>query len=353
MHRSRFALLAVAALGCAMAACSESDGDDDGAAAGGAAAPSAGAGGSAGGTTTGGATGSSTAGASASAGRGNSAGTGMGPAGRGGSGASGGASGASGAGGSAGASGAGGAQGASGEGSAGSGGAPGELEPFSFFVTSWAGLQRLADRQTGFGGDLRYGEQDGLSGADKICSELAESSMPGSAAKQWRAFLSVGEGPSGQPVHAIDRIGEGPWYDRRGRIVAMTKAALLNTRPMGAHQQIINDLPNETGTPNHQPDPTEDPVDNHHVLTGSDAQGRFYGGNSDCDNWTSTAASAGRPRVGFSWPAGGRQHWISGQDEGGCGAGAVLVDRGGSDPSNPIVGSGGGYGAFYCFALSP
>jgi hypothetical protein len=74
---------------------------------------------------------------------------------------------------------------------------------------------------------------------------------------------------------------------------------------------------------------------------------------STCNDWTSTAQSAGRPRVGFSYPAGNRQNWLSGQDEGGCGAGAVLVDMGGSNPDNPIVGSGGGYGGFYCFALKP
>jgi len=255
--------------------------------------------------------------------------------------------------------------GSAGKSSAGAGGSAGamggmggdasSLEKFSFFVTSLAGLQRLANSDKGFGGDLRYGEAHGLAGADKICSELAESSMPGAAAKGWRAFLSVAEGPDGEPVHAIDRVGEGPWYDRLGRVLAMNKAALLHPRPMGADPAIINDLPNEEGVPNHQPDPNEEPVNNHHFLTGSDSSGKLYMNNasSTCGNWTSTAGNAGRPRIGFSYPAGNRQHWLSGQDEGGCGAGYVLEDLGGSDPSNPIVGSGGGYGGFYCFALQP
>jgi hypothetical protein len=237
-------------------------------------------------------------------------------------------------------------------GSGGSNAGP-ELAKFSFFITSLAGLQRLSKKEAGFGGDLRYGEADGLAGADKICTELAESSMPGSGAKGWRAFLSANKGPDGMQVNAIDRIGEGPWYDRIGRVVAMTKTALANTRPMGADPAIINDLPNEDGVPNKRPDPAKPPVNNHHVLTGSDASGKLYKNTSTCNDWTSTAQSAGRPRIGFSYPAGNRQHWISGQDEGGCGAGAVLVDMGGSDPSNPIVGSGGGYGGFYCFALKP
>jgi hypothetical protein len=118
-----------------------------------------------------------------------------------------------------------------GSGTGGAGGAPdlSSLEPFSFFVTSLAAMQRLSGNPNGFGGDLRYGEADGLSGADKICTEIAEASMPGSGAKQWRAFLSAVEGPGGGPVHAIDRIGDGPWYDRIGRLFAMDKASLIGT----------------------------------------------------------------------------------------------------------------------------
>jgi hypothetical protein len=192
-----------------------------------------------------------------------------------------------------------------------------------------------------------------LTGADKICTEIAEFSMPGAGAKGWRAFLSVAEGPGGGRVDAIDRIGEGPWYDRLGRLMSEDIDGLLNTRPE-ADPAIVNDLPNEYGVPNHRPDPTMPMPDNHHFLTGSGTDGRLYQGsvNGTCDNWTALS-NAGRPRIGFSWPAGGRQHWISGQDEGGCGAGAVLFGMGGSDPNNPIVGSGGGYGGIYCFALMP
>ena len=95
--------------------------------------------------------------------------------------------------------------------------AGGEGTRFSFFVTSW-----LSGSAAGFGGDLRFGKADGLSGGDEICRVIAESSLPGSGAKGWRAFLSVTKGADGKPVHAIDRVGEGPWYDRRGRLVALT-----------------------------------------------------------------------------------------------------------------------------------
>jgi hypothetical protein len=237
-----------------------------------------------------------------------------------------------------------------GGGAGGGGGGGGALEPFSFFVTSLEAMHRLSGSSDGFGGDLRYGQADGLAGADKICSDIAESSMPGSGAKQWRAFLSTTK------VDAATRIGNGPWYDRTGRVVAMTLEDLLQDRPNGADAAIKNDLPNEAGTPNHRPDPSLPAADNHHILTGSNAQGKLYSQTATCLDWTSKLKdnqATGRPRIGFSWPASGRTNWISGQDEGGCGAGVAIEEMGGSDPNNPIVGSGGGYGGIYCFALAP
>src|SRR4029077_12204958 len=155
-------------------------------------------------------------------------------------------------------------------------------------VTSQAGMQRLSGSQNGFGGDLRFGKPDGLTGADEICRQLAESSMPGSSSKTWRAFLSVKTGPSGSPVNAIDRVGNGPWYDRVGRLVAMTKADPAQPRPRGADPAIVDDLPNEAGVPNHAPDGATQ-INNHHTLTGSDGMGILNTGANDTrQDWTST-----------------------------------------------------------------
>ena len=241
-------------------------------------------------------------------------------------------------------------------GGGGSGGSvdPSKLEKFSFFVTSMSAMQKLAKSDKGFGGDLRYGTADGLTGADKICTEIAESVMPGATAKMWHAFLSTTK------VNAKDRIGMGPWYDIRGRLVAQNMAGLLGNRP-GADAAIKEDLPNERGFGNHTPNGTTED-DNHHTLTGSNAQGTLYSMTATCKDWTSvsmvnttTGAGVGRPRIGFSWSTGNRTNWISGQDEGGCGAGVTGVgtENGGSDPGNPIVGSGGGYGGIYCFGMVP
>ncbi len=241
-----------------------------------------------------------------------------------------------------------------------------DLEKFSFFITSLASLRELSGSQNGFGGDLRYGETGdgaGLRGADKICSEIAEKSMPGASKKAWKAFLSATKDENGKQVNAIDRIGEGPWYDRLGRLVGNNKSELANTRPLNADGTIKQDLPNEWGTPNQYPDNPNQAADNHHMLTGSTTTGTLYGATATCSDWTSTAKTGSKPRVGLSWPrtnmvkfgpGGGMSgsHWISAMDESGCAPGVSIIENG-AGTNDGTVGSGGGYGGFYCFALKP
>lgn len=247
-------------------------------------------------------------------------------------------------------------------------------EPFSFFVTSLRALQELSDNEQGFGGDLRFGERGpgaGLRGADLICATIAEQSMPGAANKQWRAFLSATDDGAGSPVAAIDRVGEGPWYDRLGRTFALTKADLLTERPTNIDPAIKDDFPNEDGVPNHQPDPTQPEVDNHDTLTGTNEFGELYSPTATCLDWTSSlgdSAIDGLPRVGHMWPRYGGPpggggggpggdinpaNWMSSLDESGCAPGVNLLETGPPDFNQNTVGSGGGYGAFYCFALYP
>lgn len=246
------------------------------------------------------------------------------------------------------------------------------LEHFSFFVTSLVALQDLSGNPEGFGGDLRFGEDGpgaGLRGADKICATIAERSMPGAGAKPWRAFLSAVDGGDGVQVDAIDRIGEGPWYDRLGRLVAASRADILTERPTGADPTIIDDLPNEDGVPNHQPDPTMPEVDNHDTLTGTNDEGKLYSPTATCNDWTGNTGTEGRPRVGHSWirdmgpgpgpgpmPGmgdGSPNNWMSALDESGCAPGVSLIEMGPPDPESDTVGSGGGYGGIYCFSLVP
>src|ERR1700731_3837297 len=74
----------------------------------------------------------------------------------------------------------------------------------TFFVTSVGG---------GKGGDL-----GGLAGADAHCQELAAS--VGAGSKTWRAYLSTNQGNPGGAVNARDRIGQGPWQNFKGIVIA-------------------------------------------------------------------------------------------------------------------------------------
>ena len=166
---------------------------------------------------------------------------------------------------------------------------------FSFFVVSMKALQMLSGNNNGFGGNLTFGQANGLAGADEICRRAAEMGMAGAGSKQWRAFLSVNQGPGGMPVHARDRIGQGPWYDRNGRLLAQNLADLFaGPRPKG-DPMLINDMTNERGEPNHHVGPgglIPDMVfDNHDTLTGSDTMGqlRASGIKNTCNDWTSAS----------------------------------------------------------------
>jgi hypothetical protein len=339
-----------------------------------------------------GAGGSNTGGMSASGGRIATGGNGGGGGAGGTSGGSGGSGATPGAGGSAG--GGGGAGGADASGTAGTGGTPGTLdaadmsaaacptpneEKFSFFLVSNKALIREGGADaTGMFSKLG-GNLGGIQGADGICQRVAEFVSPCQKNKVWRAFLST------TTVDAIDRIGTGPWHDRNGRRWASSLSALMADRPTDAEPAIKNDPPNEEGVPNHNPDGTGQ-VDNHEILTGTGTNGRVYqqsasagGGSTQCGrdvggtgpatwsveratcwNWTRNTPE-GCPRVGRSWctnpsctppGSGSGTNWMSVWNEGGCAPGGTLEQTGGLDGTRR-VGSAGGYGGFFCFAVMP
>ncbi len=213
---------------------------------------------------------------------------------------------------------------------------------FSFFVTSLEALQRLSGSPDGFGGNF-----GGLEGADAICQTIGAE--VGMGHKTWRAFLSATRGPDGNPVHAIERIGQGPWYDANGRLVANNLAGLAGNRPAG-DPQTINDLPTEHGMP------LTAYGDAHDVVTGSNRQGRLNSTNlaSTCNDWTSAAAiGAMQVMCGHSFPRQGRGglNWVSDHGLRGCTPGINLQQNG--PGSGTCIGCSGGYGALYCFALTP
>lgn len=254
-------------------------------------------------------------------------------------------------------------------------------DKFSFFLISNAELIRQGGADsTGmfskYGGNL-----GGIEGADKICQTAAEHVSPCQKGKVWHAFLST------PTVNAIDRIGKGPWYDRNGRLWSANLTNLVGDRPSDADPAIKNDIPNENGVRNQNPDGTGN-VDNHEIVTGTGTDGKVHkqgagssggfgadacgadvGGNDSswsveratCWGWTRNTAE-GCPRMGRSWclnssctppGSGSGTNWMSAWNAVGCEAGGTLAQTGAAPPGSRKIGAAGGYGGFYCFAVRP
>src|SRR5205807_4047321 len=87
---------------------------------------------------------------------------------------------------------------------AGQRGAQAPAQPMSFFVTS-----------VGKGDGANYG---GLAGADAYCQSMAAAA--GRGGSTWHAYLSQ-QAKNGMPaINARDRIGNGPWYNQKGQMIA-------------------------------------------------------------------------------------------------------------------------------------
>ena len=193
----------------------------------------------------------------------------------------------------------------------------------SFFVTS-AG--------SGKGADL-----GGLAGADQRCQQLAQAA--GSTGKTWHAYLST-QAANGQPaINARDRIGNGPWQNAKGAVIAKSVDELH-----GANNLTKQTALSEKGSPTKG---RGDSPNEHDALTGSTMDGRAFppGEDRTCKNWTSSTQGSAMlghiDREGLrddaeskSWNA---SHPSRGSD-GGC--------------SQADLRSTGGAGLFYCFAIN-
>lgn len=194
--------------------------------------------------------------------------------------------------------------------------------PASFFVTS-AG--------PGKGADL-----GGLAGADAHCRKLAAAA--GNPRKEWYAYLST-PAHDGQPaVNARDRIGNGPWTNTRGAVVAKDLAHLHGDTVDLA--RLGNNLSRTTAlTERNEPvKGAGDQPNQHDILTGSLPDGRAFADGADhtCSNYTSSAAE-GSVQVGhFDRTGGGNTSWNSAHPSRGCGQENLVAT--------------GGAGLFYCFA---
>lgn len=186
----------------------------------------------------------------------------------------------------------------------------------SFFITS---------KGLGMGGDL-----GGLAGADAHCQALATA--VGKGARTWRAYLST-QGPNA--VNARDRIGNGPWANAKGVVMATNLESLHFDNSNFNYEHTLDENGNRFSSRiDGTPDTTE-----HDVLTGSRMDGTAYPAGEDrtCNNWTSSTTGSAwvghADRYSFQVPG---SPWNSSHGTPGC------------TQENLI--SVGGAGLLYCFA---
>ena len=191
--------------------------------------------------------------------------------------------------------------------------------PMGFFITS-----------VGPGDGANLG---GLEGADAHCQTLAQAAGAGN--RTWRAYLSTTTGGGQLGVNARDRIGDGPWYNANGQIIAANVADLH-----GDIQRDRNNIRKPTAVDENGElvNGAGDQPNQHDILTGSDSMGYSLLGapnTTTCNNWTSN--DEGRAMVGHHDRLGGaNSSWN-----------AVHLSSGCSQEN--LVGTGGN-GLFYCFA---
>lgn len=198
---------------------------------------------------------------------------------------------------------------------------PGEL---SFFVTS----------------STQDGDLGGLSGADDICQDLADE--VGAGDKTWAAYLSAAN--SGLPIHARTRIGEGPWYNALGVMVAADLTALHELT--GDADLFVTERGDKVnGQWNGANGMNGNPVNEHDIITGSGPDGMLMMTDTatTCNDWTSNEVTPG-PQVGHSDGMGPGMatdmprfiSWNGGHATQGC--------------SSELLAPSGSTGRFYCFA---
>ncbi len=198
-----------------------------------------------------------------------------------------------------------------------------EQQRMTFFVTS---------EGSGKGGDL-----GGLAGADRHCQALAQA--VGAGDRTWRAYLSVSASGSEPSVNARDRIGNGPWRNAKGAIIARNVDELHGKNNLNKQTAL-----SEKGEPING---SGDKPNMHDILTGSQPDGRAFLGNADmtCINWTSSGAGAAmlghHDRQGLTDEESSKS-WNSSHPSRGAGGGCSQTALRGS----------GGNGLFYCFAIN-
>jgi hypothetical protein len=169
----------------------------------------------------------------------------------------------------------------------------------------------------------------GLAGADAYCAKLATAA--GSKGRTWRAYLSSQvKGKRG--ISARNRIGDGPWYNAKGELIA-SDLDQLHLNPNIVRRTALNEKGGLVNGRGNKPN-------RHDILTGSKADGTAFfpweKGDHTCSNWTSSADD-GKASLGHhDRHGGGNTSWNAAHHSRGC--------------SQAKLAGSGGAGLIYCFA---
>jgi hypothetical protein len=173
----------------------------------------------------------------------------------------------------------------------------------------------------------------GLAGADARCQILASTVRMG--AKTWHAYLSVERDATGARVDARSRIGQGPWMNVNGVVVA-NNLNELHARKGDAAVFVDENGQRINGQWAGSPSPVQ-----HDILTGSNADGTLMAG-ATCADWTSDS-TATVAQVGHS----------DGLGPGGDTSGALSSWNSAHLNQNcSNTAPRGGAGRLYCFAIN-
>ncbi|MDP7602335.1 MAG: hypothetical protein QF546_00720 [Alphaproteobacteria bacterium] len=168
----------------------------------------------------------------------------------------------------------------------------------------------------------------GLAGADAHCQKLAQAA--GSKRSSWRAYLST-HYEKKRGISARDRIGQGPWYNARGDLIA-SDLDQLHISPNLIKRTAVDENGNPVKGRGDKPN-------QHDILTGTKDDGTAYfpweKGDHTCSNWTSN--DKGSATVGHhDRHGGGNISWTTAHASRGC--------------SQDNLKSTGGAGLLYCFS---
>ena len=155
----------------------------------------------------------------------------------------------------------------------------------------------------------------GIAGADKICQDLAAAAGAGN--KTWHAYMSQEQRGNTPRINARGRIGQGPWFNAKGALIASNVADLHgdNARDRNNIKKAtaLDEKGNEVNGVGNMPNV-------HDMLTGSDSDGRAFidGLDHTCNNWTSNT-DANRVMMGHHDRNGGANtSWNSAHMSQGC-----------------------------------